>query len=75
MFLRALRRSPIVAVADQIGLSNAGDMWRGPVWININHQIVRGLHGALVSFAAAATLRDQTLAMLPSLVSCIWQYF
>lgn len=54
---------PSVAAADLAGLSSVGDMWRGPVWININHQIVRGLQ-ASGQREAAARLRTATLAAI-----------
>jgi putative isomerase len=54
---------PSVAIADQVGLNSVGDMWRGPVWININHQIVRGLHDSGQP-AAAESLRAGTMAAI-----------
>lgn len=54
---------PSVAVADLAGLAHAGDMWRGPVWVNINHQVVRGLQ-ACGLHDAAERLRAATLAVI-----------
>lgn len=54
---------PSVAAADQAGLASVGDMWRGPVWININHQVVRGLQ-ACGQTAAAERLRRGTMAAI-----------
>lgn len=54
---------PSVAAADQRGLAAVGDMWRGPVWININHQVVRGLQ-ACGQDDAAARLRRGTMAAI-----------
>lgn len=52
---------PSVAAADQAGLASVGDMWRGPVWINVNHQVVRGLQ-ACGQADAAERLRQGTMA-------------
>jgi glycogen debranching enzyme len=54
---------PSVAMADLRGLHAAGDMWRGPVWININHQVVAGLRTAGLH-DEAERLRTATLAVM-----------
>lgn len=54
---------PSVAMADLRGLQATGDMWRGPVWININHQVVRGLQAAGLT-AEAEQVRSATLAAI-----------
>ena len=54
---------PSVAVADQVGMASLNDMWRGPVWININHQVIRGLqaHGFV---DVAERVRSGTVAAI-----------
>ncbi|MBN8527342.1 MAG: flagellar biosynthesis protein FlgM, partial [Planctomycetes bacterium] len=54
---------PSVAIADLAGLAHTGDMWRGPVWVNINHQVVRGLQACGLADEAAG-LRAATLAVI-----------
>ncbi|WP_460370641.1 amylo-alpha-1,6-glucosidase, partial [Actinocorallia lasiicapitis] len=55
------RPVPTVAFTDPAFDPEA--MWRGPVWVNVNHLLVEGLHRS--GFAAdAAELRERTLAMV-----------
>lgn len=54
---------PTVAMADQPGLPHRGDMWRGPAWINVNHQVIAGLQ-ACGQAAAAQRLRAATVDLV-----------
>ena len=50
-------------MADQRGLARVGDMWRGPVWINLNHQIIEGLR-QYGQDEMTATLTEATLTLV-----------
>jgi neutral trehalase len=52
-----------VAVSDRGLLLNVDDMWRGPVWINVNHQIITGLRAYGLS-ETADRLTEATLDLI-----------
>ncbi|MBQ7337849.1 MAG: flagellar biosynthesis protein FlgM [Clostridia bacterium] len=65
---------PSIAASDA---TFGSDMWRGPVWINYNYMIIRGLRD--YGFAAAAdTIRAATLAAIEKWYlrdGCVYEFY